>query len=345
MNTYLLRLCSYHQPRRIRVIENILANRKTVANLFWAKEYGILEWLGARRQATRDQLDFEFRELQEAGLITINEDNEAHLTVKGVSFQENQPPVYEPRFFEWFWLANTKQAFARFLLGFQVISEFSYHNRNYVPIASTYAEQHIVKAWFRRVFSPQLVSQAYSEMELFIGSLDGEDVKLAQAMVNLLIGHDQAGWTPDQLSEQLKLPIGDILVITHDLALAVCAFARATNGPLAQLIKPILQDSPLSSSTIRTMEMYRSGMEIDDIVSRRRLKISTIREHVMTTAILLPDSLDWDRLLPSAIREQLGEKYHGDVSQWQFENWTDDMNADFFYFRLYQIYQGSHENG
>ena len=41
MNTYLLRLCSYHQPRRERVIENVLANRQTVATLFWAQHYEI----------------------------------------------------------------------------------------------------------------------------------------------------------------------------------------------------------------------------------------------------------------------------------------------------------------
>ena len=70
MNTYLLRLCSYHQPRRERVIENVLANRQTVSTLFWAQHYGILTWLGARRRLSRAQYDQEVATCLNASVLT-----------------------------------------------------------------------------------------------------------------------------------------------------------------------------------------------------------------------------------------------------------------------------------
>lgn len=345
MNTYLLRLFSYHQPRRVRVIENVLTNHRTVANLFWAQQYGLLEWLGARRQVNRDQLDFELQALQSAGLVEFVSESEVKLTVKGVSFQENQPPAYEPHFYSWYWLANTNQVFQRFLLGFQVVSEFTYHNRRYVPLSVPFAEQQEVKRWFHRFYSPKLGQTVNDELQMLLSSLVSEDERLAPALVNLLIGHNQAGWTFDQLCAGLRLDAGDGIVLTHDLALAICAYSRVTNGPLACLVQPLLSPTPLSPSCRQTVKMVADGLSLEKVAGQRRLKLSTVREHLLTAAILSPKLLDWDRLLPSNIQSRLSKNYQGPVTGWHFNSWSSDANADFFYFRLYQICQGSQNNG
>lgn len=345
MNTYLLRLCSYHQPRRVRVIENVLTNHRTVANLFWAQQYGMLNWLGARRRAGQDQLDAEFRALESAGLIKLTDRNEVQLTPAGVNYQETNPVNYQPHFFEWYWLANTNQVQQRFLLGFQVVSEFAHRNREYVPLNASYADQQAVRGWFHRYYSPQLPSTVYSELHLLANSIAGEDSRLAPALVNLLIGHEQAGWTVTQLSESLKLGTAGALIVQHDLLLAISAFARQTNGPLANLVKPLLLPSPLSRSNLQTVRMFQQGYQVTALASRRRLKLSTVREHLLTAAILMPQLLDWSRLLPTDQRDRLAQWYTGPVATWEFHAWTTDANTDFFYFRLYQIYQGSHVNG
>lgn len=345
LNTYLLRLCSYHQPRRVRVIENVLVNHRTVANLFWAQQYGVLNWLGARRRASQDQLDAEFSALKAAGLIELTDRNEVQLTPAGVNYQETNPVDYQPHFFDWYWLANTNQVQQRLLLGFQVVSEFAYHNREYVPLNVSFTDQQAVKGWFRHYYSPQLTSAVYSELHLLANSIAGKDPRLAPALVNLLIGHEQAGWTVKQLGAFLKLSVADALIMQHDLLLAVSAFARQTNGPLANLLKPLLLPSPLSRSNLQTVKMFQQGNQVAMLAHRRQLKLSTVREHLLTAAILMPQLLDWSRLLPKDLRDQLARWYTGPVTTWQFNAWTADANADFFYFRLYQIYQGSHIDG
>lgn len=342
MNTYLLRLCSYHQPRRVRVIENVLTNHRTVANLFWAQQYGLLNWLGARRQADQDQLDAEFSALQSAGLVELTAQNEVKLTPAGVNYQETHPVDYQPHFFEWYWLANTKQVQQRLLLGFQVVSEFAHHNRQYAPLNVSFTDQQAVKGWFRHYYSPQLISEVYSELHLLAGSIAGEDQRLAPALVNLLIGHDQAGWTVTQLGQNLELSLASALVMQHDLLLAVSAFAKQTAGPLANLLRPLLVATPLSRSNLQTVTMFQQGVPLANLARRRQLKLSTVREHLLTAAILMPQLLDWPRLLPEQEHHRLAQRYTGPVTTWQFKAWTADSNADFFYFRLYQIYQGSH---
>lgn len=344
MNTYLMRLCSYHQPRRVRVLENVLANRQTVANLFWAQQYGLLNWLGARREASRGQLDYEINKLQTAGLVERTGQDAVQLTAAGVSYQEEHPVNYQPYFYQWYWLANTRRVQRRLLLACQVVSEFAYHQRAYAPISVPFADQQAVRNWFHHYFSAQLPEQVYSELHLLVSSLESEDRRLAPAFVNLLIGHQQNGWTIDQLCQQLGLTIADGQVMRHDLLLAVSAFAKQTTGPIACLLKPLLAGQPLSASCQRSVQMVQQGVELPTIAKRRHLKLSTVREHLLTAAILTPQSMEWLQLIPAADRQWLSDHYSGQASSWRFASWSTDSDTDFYYFRLYQICQGKQRN-
>lgn len=344
MNTYLMRLLSYHQTRRERVVENVLTNRQTVATLFWAQQYGILTWLGARRQLSRKQFDQEVAALLAAGLVERGDDNELKLTTAGVSYEENHAPAYQPYFYSWYWLANTHAIQRRLLLAFQVVSELAYRNRYYAPVTVPYADQEAVKGWFRHFNSAHFVHDVYTEVHLLADSLSKEDQRLAVALVNRLIGHDHAGWTLDQLAEALQLSSADALVLDHDLWLAVAAFCRHTPGPLAALLRPLLAVSPLSASCQRTVKLAQQGLAPATVANYRRLKLGTVREHLLTAAILAPQQLDWNRLLPETQRQYLASHYQGDVGRWHFQGWTGDDNTDFYYFRLYQIYKELAQN-
>jgi uncharacterized protein YpbB len=343
VNDFLLHLCSYHQPRRVRVIENVCQNHPTVANLFWAQQYSLINWLGCRRDLDRDEFNGELATLEKAGLVSVH-DNQVQLTAAGVSYQEENP-VYEPHFFDWFWLANTRRVEQRFLLGIQVVSEFAYRNRRYVPVHVPYSEQGAVKAWFHRYCSARLVQQVARELELLGTAFEGENEQLVTAFFAGLVGHDGSGQTIAQVSQELGLNIGETMVINHDALLGISAFAKNTTGPIARLLQPLLASSPLSTSCWQTINMLRHGIGLAAIAQRRRLKLGTIREHVLTAAILAPQVYQWEKLLPSQDKEYLRHKYEGPVASWQFVSWGGDENRDFFCFRLYQIIRGSEENG
>ena len=106
MNNFLLSFFDERQPRRIRVIENTLRNRRTVSTLFWAKQYGILKWTGATRSLERQQVENSIEELVKANLIQRDPAGQVLLTTLGVLRQEELASrQYQPHFFDWYWLS------------------------------------------------------------------------------------------------------------------------------------------------------------------------------------------------------------------------------------------------
>lgn len=335
--TELLRFFSYHQPRRIRVIENTLRSRRTVATLFWAQQYGILKWLGAYRSLTRPDFDHLIKKLVSQKLLILDEQAQARLTEEGAALlKKEETSRYDPAFFDWYWLANTHRVMQRLLLAVQVASEYSYHQNKYAPLTIPYEEMLAVKKWFRNNYQHDFTNRLYLDLQRFGTAIASEDLRLAKDFFNLLIGHQKAGLTPNQAAVALNLSVEDISFLRHDEMLAISAYARNFPGPLQQLLTPILRTSPLNQSAEVTYNFYAQGQEIPTIAQERHLKESTIKEHLLEAAILMPDKMDWDRFLPTNKRAVLAKAYNGSPVTWQF---NDDISS-FYEYRLYQIYQG-----
>ena len=345
MDDYLLRFFDYHQPRRLRVIENTLKGQRSVANLFWAQQYGFLNWQGAWRTLTRQKFNQLIAELVQQKLLNLVDD-EGKLTEKGVAYLENDCQMsYQPAFYDWYWVANTKRVNQRLLLAVQVISEYSYRRVNYAPLNVTYREMVAVKQWFRRYYRQQPALQMQQQLEQFGQSLASEDQRLVDDFFNLLIGHDGPGWTTGQAGNHLGLTAADMRVLRHDEFLAVSAYALKVPGILHNLLAPILSPSPLKQSGQISINLYQRGFSLEQIAQRRHLKISTVREHLLEAALLIPKQLDWDKLLPPEIRAELSQLYQGDVTQWHYQNRGEDPGMGFYQYRLYQIFQGGHDHG
>nr|WP_220477053.1 helix-turn-helix domain-containing protein [Limosilactobacillus rudii] len=332
-----MRFFSYHQPRRIRVIENTLCSRRTVATLFWARQYDILKWLGAYRSLTRHEFNDLIDELVHTKILTLNDKSEAKLTEKGAAIlKKEEADRYEPAFFDWYWLANTHRVVQRLLLAVQVASEYSYHQNKYAPLTIPLGEMQVVKQWFRNNYQYDLTNRLYLDLQRLGKALDSEDPRLATDLFNSLIGYKKAGWTPNQAAANLKLSLEDIQFLRHDEMLAVSAYARNFPGPLQQLLGPLLRTSPLNRSAEITYNLYAQGQEIEQISQRRRLKQNTIQEHLLEAAILIPEKVNWNRFLPEDKRIILGKAYEGVPTTWKF----NENVSSFYEFRLYQIYQG-----
>lgn len=340
MEESLLRFFSYHQSRRIRVVENVLKNRRTVANLFWAQQYGILRWLGADRRLARTDYDRAIHSLVSQQLLLLEGEQQARLTEKGVAVLEDKRSMwYEPSFYDWFWLANTQRVQERLLLAIQVVSEFAYHQRKYVPLQASFGEMQVVKQWFRQNYQHDIVHQLYTDLQRFTTAIASENEILAIDFTNMLVGHENVGWTNDQASHELKLAPGEVQFLRHDEMLAVAAYAAKLNGPLHQLLSSLLNLSPLSRSAQLTLDRYQQGVAFAKIAQQRRLKENTIREHLLEAAILTPNQLSWARLLPADKRRQLAKKYQGNPADWHYQGAHTDNQA-FFEYRLYQILRG-----
>ena len=59
--------------------------------------------------------------------------------------------------------------------------------------------------------------------------------------------------------------------------------------PFNQLIGMVVQPSVLPKSTWQTLQLLQKGYNVDKIAELRRVKINTVKEHLLMMAILLDD--------------------------------------------------------
>ena len=121
MKSYFIEMLT-DQPRRTAVLRNTDKNKRTVATLFWAREYGILKWLGAAPRLTVNDFEQWLAQMKQAGLDKVDDQRAWH-TPNGIAEKENFLKThYQPRLGDWFWLGRTDQLAPRVLLATQAKS-------------------------------------------------------------------------------------------------------------------------------------------------------------------------------------------------------------------------------
>lgn len=342
MDRYLLGMFD-QEPRRFRVIENTVRNKRTQANLFWALNYQILNWLGSDPQLTREGFNQWLQNQQQQGLLLVD-GNVAQLTPQGQQVKRIvQENYYQPHNDQWAWLVNPQRYADRFLLAVQAVSELAHHHRHYVPLNISVTEMSLVRKW---LVQPGITSAVHQELRQIGQRLADQDPRLAELFAHRLLGFKTIGWTFSQAQKALKLSAEEIQVLNRDVWLGVAGQLKTLTGTrLGQLMSDMNAVAPISNSAWQTLTDFQAGNSIEQIADRRRLKISTVREHLLEAAIIIPKALDWSRLLPADKESQVHRYYNGPAATWQFQRRGTDAAADFFDFRLCQIKEFHQLNG
>ena len=145
----LLSFLSDQQPRRKRVVENILKGRRTVSTLFWGMRYGILDWLGYEKKLQRDTYDSVFDQLIQEQLVEAV-DQQFRLTEFGTArLNQLAKTHYQPQNLAVGQFYDSQLFQERLLLIIQVVSEYSFDNRQYYPQLASQANLQFAREWFR----------------------------------------------------------------------------------------------------------------------------------------------------------------------------------------------------
>lgn len=335
INPYLLEMLG-RSPRRLKVIQNTLASRQSQATLFWAFNYGILNWLGANRHISENQLADDINTLVSDGLV-IKNDTEVSLTKKGIRKQEEVlSKYYQPLFSNWTWLTNPEKFAPRFLLAIQAVSQLAHNSNRYQPLSLSNSEMWRVHNWLKNS-SPNLIKTTYQEIISIAQYLSKSDDRLAVLFANELLGWHTPGWTFNEAKSLLKVTKLEVVLMDRDVWLGVAAYLNQKHGALFNLMRDLMAQSPLSDSCLRTLQMFAQGNDLSQIAQVRHLKISTIREHILEAAIITPRYVEWNRLFNTGDLKQLAVLYSGNPLIWNFKRMTKNKENDFFKFRLFQI--------
>lgn len=338
---FLLQFMSESDWRRSKVFFNNLIGRRTVSNLFWGAQYGLLPFFNLFKHLSATDFQKSLHALSQQGLI-LYQDNKVRLTKQGVKQKQIFTPIIVLFKFKGIGLyTNIETVQSCIQLAVQITSEFAFQNNRYYPIQASGQIMNFCKKWFSQNKSRTLPQQLEKELSIFLAKLSDDD---ANAFANRFIGHENYGLTDQQIANALEISNFDWKLKKLDLMTRFISWTQSDSdqAPLcAQLVAPWLKQTPVSMSSDLSYQLFLKYTNLDRVAQLRQVKLNTIKEHLLEAAILLPD-FPFTQLLPASFPDKVLSYLNATPpQQWQFTTVVQlDSKISFFEFRLLQIQRG-----
>lgn len=339
---FLLQFLSTEEWRRPKVLLNNLIGRRTVSNLFWGAQYGLLPFFNLFSKLSADDFELALKRLHKRGLIESQQDGKVLLTKTGKQEQKSVIDYISQFHFRGIGLHTNLNNIQQCLnLVIQITSEFSCQNNRYYPLQYSGQTMARAKQWFVKNKSIELPRKLHAELTDFLLTIPADE---ANAFTNSMIGHDDFGLTDQQIETALNVTPFNWKLRSLSLVAAFVKWASAdsdTHFLCQQIVSPWLTTSALSTSSALSYQLYLKNTNLQAVANCRRVKLNTIKEHLLEAAILTP-SFPFQLILPNKFSSDL-ETYLGarTINQWQFDEVSKlDSQFSFFEFRLLQIERG-----
>lgn len=219
----------------------------------------------------------------------------------------------------------------------QVLSEYSYRNKHYVPYLSSLDDQNSTKKWLTKQKRPmnKLSTDWYEEINTLLQSLP--PVR-SNFIAGHFVGHDYSGSTSRQLQDAFNLNPEHYSIKLNQLSYQI--------GQLDEKRYPLLRslwnhthadcDEGLSHSARVSKQLLEKGMDLSVVAAQRKLKLNTIKEHILE-CVLIAEWPYFKRYITETHYVDLKEVFeaNGEISYSEAKQHINDL--DFFTFRLIEI--------
>lgn len=284
------------QPRRMAAVYYILIGKRTTSNLFAALDYDLLKYWHLYPNLKHSDYQEIMNSMVKQKLLDIT-DHEVQLSELGEQKQaEEQKASYQLQYYNGPWMQELFKFEERLILAIQLISEFEHHEKRYIPVSSNTNTQWFVKEWFTRHKTEMHFLERFKQ-ELF-SLLEDSPAELANIWTSKLVGYQTNGLSTIQITDETGLSPDDVKFMSIDLVAYI--FGQIIKQPdrysvIAQLVE--FSRLPISQTSFVTYQQVKNTADLKRVSQERNLKISTIHDHLIEAAILLPN-FDFDYFLP-----------------------------------------------
>lgn len=230
----------------------------------------------------------------------------------------------------------------RLIFSTQVLSEYSYKNKRYVPYLSSLDDQRSLKKWLKDLGRPmdELAKSWSEELKSLFQTLKQKD---ADFIAGHFTGHLVSGSTSRQLQETYGQTREHYLVVIDQLSYKAAHLNKAQFPLLSSLWDSthLDRDEGLSHSARVSRELLEKGKGIEAIARSRKLKANTIKEHILE-CVLITDWPLFKRYIRSEHYTACHELFNTTPSVKYAEAKTLIDDLDFFAFRLIEIERMRH---
>ncbi|GGC99849.1 helix-turn-helix domain-containing protein [Pontibacillus salipaludis] len=291
-NTLLLHSIQQLQGERsASAILHMLTGKKSSQTFQDVYAYQLSTFFGIYRTITRDELMQELRNLKALHYITTKE-REIRLTEAGMEILNKEPIEHTPLA----WLNGTtyqhmdQQFWGRLVVFVQTASNIASGQHQFIPVDDRKEVLNWVKVKYRYEQSNlrEYLQRLYSEL---YGLLKGMPEWIAEFTTYRLSSYHRYGMSKDQLAMRYNLSVHDVTItlqaVIHYLLQRVLDH-QSTYPYLFQMCEDLQVTYPLTHSAQKTFEWIEKGHSLENIARIRKLKMSTIQDHIVEIALVNP---------------------------------------------------------
>ncbi len=267
--------------RTIYSIYHLLNGKKSSQTIQDAHLFSMKRFFGIYETLTRESFDDIIASMHKKELIDDCGEQRYHLTQSGKHRLEIIPlPTYMNG---WDYHPFTSLFWERLSLFIQVTSNLVFGEARYIPIQKNHEVHLWLKSALKEIQIPrkELGNSAYSELvECFNAE---KDINPA-ILVFRLTGFQQIGLTPQQTAKKLDMDVHEYHIeFIHTLHYLLQTIKRNINryNILPLLLKDMQEGDELTISARKTWNLLEQGYTLMQIADIRRLKISTIEDHLV----------------------------------------------------------------
>jgi uncharacterized protein YpbB len=277
--------------RTIYSIYHLLNGKKSSQTIQDAHLFSLKKYFRIVESLTREHFDQLINHLLESEMITSKGDGRFLLTEKGEQQINRNLPLHFLN--GWNYHGFTTVFWERLTFFVQVISNIVYHESHYIPIQKNKEIHSWLKSVIKEIEIPRfgLGPSLYSEISTCLE--EAADIN-PLVIIARLTGYRQIGLTAQQTAKKLNMEMIDyhieFISILHYLIQKV-----QNNRERFSLLSCLIQDQDtrenhsLTLSAKRTLELLQQGYSKDQISLIRKLKLSTIEDHLVELALNVSD--------------------------------------------------------
>lgn len=319
----------------------VLIGKKTSSVLTYASCYQLLSYFHLFPKLQKHVFYQELEQLEKEHYIVIDGDwviltNEGKHQLKHVDFSSVH---FLNRFYDY---KEKERIFQSLLLMMQMMSEYSYHNRHYLPVTTNLTIQAQMKQKWKQlqVYPFTEVQPVFlEEIQRLLLSLSLKERYLLSAQFT---GHEIIAKTNEQLALELSHTVFEVELWLESIKSYLCQLSQTDFPLLYFILQPHYnQQNALYRAVALGVSQYES---IAQMSQRLHKKEGTILDYVVEVA-LYTAHFPYDNYLQGA--EAWLETYyqqHPNVGSWVFKEIKQQQpQLPFYQVRLFQIKKGQEQ--
>ncbi|MFB1050464.1 helix-turn-helix domain-containing protein [Paraliobacillus sp. JSM ZJ581] len=279
------------EERTTASVYHLLKGKRSSQTIQDANIYQLSSYFGILKHLNRSVFEQAIVALKEKELLTIKENNIAVPTIKGVRYLVSHKNQFPIGFFNGMEFSSEIDAFyTKLQLAIQTYSNVANDNHQFIPITDDRLIQEFVKKHYHYHISnlDGWLYDVYQELLRFLDQLPSEQ---AQLFVDRLSGYNKIGLSLNQLAYKNSMSTTDVSLNLTCILHQLYAYLKTESNRTLQLSRFVSanrQTLVITQSAQQTNQWLLKGFSIAQIAKIRKLKLSTIEDHIIEIAYADP---------------------------------------------------------